>query len=112
MSPPAVFIRICDLGIALGWDNISTLPGCQEYQIDSEWWFAINPHGEVTRSSQGARIPPNSIYFKFNGWPAGIVSSHGGMMAAGGLANEDRLLAAIEAAIKRLECPAPAPQGP
>jgi hypothetical protein len=33
---------------------------------------------------------------KFNGWPAGIIDPAGGIIAAGGIANEDAFIAAIE----------------
>ncbi len=33
---------------------------------------------------------------KFNGWPAGIIDPRGGIIAAGGVANEDTFIEAIE----------------
>jgi hypothetical protein len=101
-----LFARVCDLGIALGWENISLDAGCKEHDIDEHWWFAINPHGERTKCSKGAEVPPYSIYFQFNGWPAGVIDAGGGVLAAGKLANEDTLIAAIDAAIERQENPA------
>jgi hypothetical protein len=98
---PSVFARACELGAALGWNNIAKLPGCQEATISEEWWMAINPHPEPEKCRKGTRIPPFTIYFEFNGWPAGFVNAGGGTMAAGRIANEHRLLAAIEAAIEK-----------
>lgn len=90
-----------ELGIELGWENLSSHPGCAEHQVDDQWWFAINPHGEASRCSQGTRIPPYTIYYQFNGWPAGFCTAHGGAIAAGKLANEETLITAIESAIKK-----------
>jgi len=90
-----------DLGIALGWENLSSHSGCAEHQIDDQWWFAINPHGEPTECGKGAKVPPYSIYYQFNGWPAGVVTGQGGVIAAGKLANEETLIAAIYAAIAK-----------
>jgi hypothetical protein len=104
----AIFARTCELGIALGWENISLDPGCVEHRVDDDWWFAINPHGETTTQYVGAeggprpvKIPPYSIYFEFNGWPAGVCAWGGGVIAAGRLANEETLMAALDAAIER-----------
>lgn len=94
-----VFTLTCELGIALGWDNISLEPGCQEHAIDDHWWFAINPHNEPTPCSRGAIAAPQSIYFEFNGSPAGFVSHDGGLLAAGAIANEEALARALMQAI-------------
>jgi hypothetical protein len=96
-----VFVRVCDLGIALGWNSIKDLPGCTEHQIDGAWWFAINPHNEVVKCSHGPEVRPYTIYFEFNGWPAGAIRATGGWVAAGTLANENTLLEAIEKAIEK-----------
>jgi hypothetical protein len=103
----AMFNKVCELAMALGWENIALQPGCQSHQVDERWWFAINPHPEPTACEGVAtKIPPYCIYLKFNGWPAGIVGMHGGMMAAGGTANEDNLMAALNAAIEKASKPA------
>lgn len=104
ISMPRVFERVCALGMALGWENISLEPGCREHQIDSNWWFAINPHQETTPCSRGAKIPACQVYFEWKGWPAGMVSTGGGMMACGTAANEASLIEAIEEAIRRAGC--------
>lgn len=98
-----VFERVCALGIAMGWENINSQPGCVEHQVDPQWWFAINPHGEPTECSSGAKVPAYAIYLQFNGWPAGVVTANGGLMAAGGLANEERLIDALNVAIEKVE---------
>lgn len=100
-----LFALTCELGGALGWENISMQRGCQEHTIDAQWWFAINPHDEPNRCSRGAKVPPQSIYYEFNGWPAGCVTSSGGLLAAGKGANEESLTAAIEAALEQMGAP-------
>ena len=103
MKVSRVFALACELGAANGWENISFDPGCKELQIDEHWWLAINPHNEANRCSRTRRraVPPQSIYFEFNGWPAGIVNSGGGIIALGAKANERTLTAALEAAIQK-----------
>lgn len=100
-----VFCLACELGMALGWENISLEPGCREYQIDANWWMAINPHRAACVSSKGASVPGLGIWFEWNGWPAGVVSPGGGLMACGSAANVDTLIAAIKAAIERVGQP-------
>jgi hypothetical protein len=98
----AIFEKTCELGMALGWENISLSPGCQEHQVDAHWWFAINPHDvPVSCSKGGSKVPARCIYFQFNGWPAGVVSVQGGLLVTGGLANEETLLAVLEQAIEK-----------
>jgi hypothetical protein len=102
MEIPSVFSKTVELAIALGWEDIGSLPGCQEHQIDKHWWFAINPHekpAKCSQCSQGASVPPYSIYFQFNGWPFAIVNAAGGMMGSGTAANEDNLMLALQRAI-------------
>jgi hypothetical protein len=94
-----VFALACELGSANGWENISLQPGCQELSIDEHWWFALNPHRETIECSKGVKVPAYSIYFEFNGWPAGECTSLGGVIAFGARANEDTLIAALENAM-------------
>lgn len=96
-----IFALTCELGAALGWENISMQPGCKEHAIDDHWWFAINPHNAPTRCNRGHLVPPQSIYYEFNGWPAGSLNSGGGMIAAGAIANQDTLRAALNQAIEK-----------
>lgn len=98
-----VFKKVCELGIALGWKSIKDRLGCVEHQVDDEWWFAINPHGDVTECSKGVHVPPWHIYIQFNGWPFGLVNEYEGMCGAGRLANESTLVAALDAAIGRVK---------
>ena len=97
---PTVYAKLVDLAYALGARNICNLPGCWEHQIDDQWWCAGNG-GKVERQcSTGISVPPCTFYLEFNGWPAGFVGPAGGIVAAGEAANEDSLLAAIEARMR------------
>jgi len=102
-----LFSRACALAIALGMKELNKLPGCWEHQIDERWWMALNAHSERIHCSQDSHssegVPPFTIYFMFNGWPAGLVNANGGSLAAGALANEDALIDAINAAIETAE---------
>src|SRR5271170_2410888 len=102
MPMPELFDRSCTLALALGFQSIHKLPGCCEINVDEHWWFAINPHTERTDTRNGFSVPPMSIVFTFNDWPAGVVDFHGGMICVGEENNEDALIAALDAAICRL----------
>jgi hypothetical protein len=80
-----------------GFKNINQLPGCAELQVDKSWRIAANGHHERIKDSSGVEVPPFSIYIEFNGCPAGFVDAGGGHMAAGAIANEEALIAALEA---------------
>lgn len=100
-----VYALTLELATTLGAKNIKELPGCWEYQIDDAWRVSINGHGEGRTDSLNHTVPPYCCCFTFNEWPAGIVSPSDGVIAAGSLANEDTLCAALEAAIARAKCP-------
>lgn len=102
-----VFSRTCELAIALGYQRINELPGCLEHQVDDQWWFAINAHRVPGACSRCADIPAFTIYFQFNGWPAGMVNADGGTLCAGSLANEHCLIEALHAAIAKAETGSP-----
>ena len=91
------FVAVAELGFALGLRDIAKLDGCWEYQIDERWWIALNAHDQPVACSTGAEVEPFSIYVEFNGWPAGIFSAQGGVIAAGEAANEEAFLAALRA---------------
>lgn len=95
----AVFGRACELAMAEGAENINLDAGCHELQVDADWWLAINPHEKPRRCSRGAMVKPFQIYFEWRGWPAGFVSSSGGMLTCGKEINEANLLAALARAI-------------
>lgn len=101
MNVPEVLDRAAELALTLGISNICKMEGCWEHQIDEQWWVALNGHRVTTRCSVNVEVPPFSAYFQFNDWPAGIVNAGGGCIAAGDLANENTLIAAIEVAIEK-----------
>lgn len=92
------FVRCAELGLALGVTSINKLPGCWEHQVDERWWIAMNGHRENIKASDGFEVPPFNIAIKYNGWPAGIIGAHGGIIAAGSCANEDAFIEALLAA--------------
>ena len=96
-----LFERLVDLMLVRGFSNIKDLPGCAEIRIDERWQVAVNGHSEATKCSHGPEIPAYAAYVQCNGWPAGIITPYGGVVAAGKLANEATLLEAIDAAIAR-----------
>lgn len=92
-----LFILIARLAEKDGAAPINNLPGCWERQIGDHWWVAINAHGEPKKCSKGADVEPFHCYVQFNGWPAGVFTPYGGVIAAGAAANEESFAAAIEA---------------
>ena len=101
----AAFVETCELCYARGARSIQAVPGCYEMQIDDRWWAALNPHKEPIRCSKdenGNGVPPFSVYIEFNGWPAGVITPNGGIIAAGSVANEDTYIEAVKAAIAAL----------
>jgi len=101
MEMSEIFSKTCDLAIAHGHKSLNKLPGCLEMAIDECWWFALNAHIETVETTEGTRVPEFTIYFKFNGWPAGLIGMREGCLAAGEAANEDTLIAALDSAIQR-----------
>ena len=101
MLMPEAFSKIVELLLAKGFKSIKDLPACAEIEIDERWWVAVNGHPEQTKCSKGTEVPPFTAYIEFNGWPAGCIDPGGGCMAAGAIANEDELIAAIEAALSK-----------
>ena len=95
------FVRVAELARALGVRDINQLPGCWEVQVDGRWWLAMNGHGHMVKASDDAEVPPYSAWIKFNGWPAGVISPTGGVIAAGRLANEDIFIAALKDRVVR-----------
>ena len=91
-----IFVAITEYALRQGVTNIKDLPRCWECQIDSQWWIALNGHPEPTLCSRKVKVRPFTAYLEFNGWPAGDVDPYGGIIAAGTLANEDNLLAALK----------------
>jgi hypothetical protein len=95
------FIAIMQLAEALGVRDINKLDGCWERDLDGAWFFAVNGHQHEIACSKGAAVPPFHVYLEFNGWPAGIFSPRGGVIAAGEAANEGTFIEAVNAAIQK-----------
>ena len=91
------FSALADMAIVLGAAPLTKYVGCWEHQIDAQWWVAVNGHPTPTKCSKGPEVPAFCAYLEFNGWPAGELSPFGGVIAAGAIANEDALIAAIKA---------------
>lgn len=102
MKISAVFSKACDLAIAQGFSGLNKIPGCLEIYVDERWWFAINAHPETVESTKG-NVPPMTIYFEFNGWPAGMIGPRDGCLCGGAAANEGELIKALDAAIAKAE---------
>jgi hypothetical protein len=96
-----VFAGLAQLGAHVGVSGIHEMPACWEFQIDEQWFFALNGHEDERQCSKGHRVPPYNAYLEYNGWPAGIIDPFGGLIAAGAAANEDALIAAIEKRLGR-----------
>jgi hypothetical protein len=97
-DPTVVFIEIAHMANRLGASPLSRYEDCWEYQVSDGWWIAVNGHAEPRRCSHNnIEVPPFTAYIEWNGWPAGFIDPRGGDMAAGELANEDTLVAALKA---------------
>ena len=105
MNEPSLieaFMKIAELGNALGAAPLNKHPACWECKVDKRWKIAVNAHKEPKVSSMSkVPIEPFHAYVEFNGWPAGLLNPYGGTIAAGECANEDTFIAAIEARIAR-----------
>lgn len=103
-----VYWHIIELAAAMKVVLINQLRGCWEVQVDNLWWFAVNGHTEPMLCSRSdIPIDPFNAYVMFNGWPAFILSPAGGCGAAGEAANEDTLIAALQAATERAKATHP-----
>lgn len=99
------FFLIADLAVSVGAapikDKIWT------HKVDEHWEIAVNgkDHTAETapfgQSQLPIKIQPFHCYVEFNGWPAGILSPHGGTFAAGSLANIEEFDKALLAATER-----------
>lgn len=90
------FVKAVELAAALGAKDISKLPGCWSHQVDDHWKIDLNGKDTPIHG-----IPPFHIAIEYNGWPAGILSPVGGLIAAGVGANETTFIRALDKAISR-----------
>ena len=89
---------IAEVATKLGIGNIGDrFPDCWEWDVDAHWHLAINGHLEPKKSRSGVPVPPFHCYAEFNGFPAGMFTPYGGILAAGKQANEAALLRALRA---------------
>lgn len=88
------YVKVAELAAALGARDIKKLPGCWSHKIDERWKIDINGKD---RAIDG--IPPYHVAIEYNGWPAGILSPVGGLIAAGEGANESTFIDALDKAI-------------
>ena len=106
-----VFEKMMDLHTALTLPSVNMMPGhVWMHQVDTHWFVAMNGNCEsVTLGpDDGSAYPmlcpvhPFCCGVWFNGFYAGEFDYHGGVLVSGSVANEEALIAAIEAATKRL----------
>lgn len=88
-------------------DGLKTIKGMiWERKVDDKWYVAVNGKGEVGKvtpeGSMEIDLQPYYVAVWYNGWLAGLFHpAAGGMIAAGEGANEDTLIAALNAATKK-----------
>lgn len=99
------FAVLAELCVKLDAAPANKHPGCWETQIDERWWVALNGHNESKPCTSGEVIKPFHCYITFNGWPAGVLTPYGGVIAAGECANEGAFIAAMRARIAREDVP-------
>ncbi len=90
------FAVVVMLAEALGVESIKDLPGLWTVDIDGQWKVSVNGHKETVDF-----VPPFHAAVEFNGWPAGIFSPRGSLIAAGAAANEAAFIEAVKARIAR-----------
>ena len=93
---PEVFAKLVELLMARGHHCVQGQ--LVTIEIDQQWRARFNGIGVEIEG-----ISPAHVAFDFNGMPAGVVGPFGGAIVAGELANEDTLLAAINAQLAEIE---------
>lgn len=91
---------VAELAAVRGVSHINKLPGCWECVVDEQWTLAMNGHREATKWKD-VLLQPFHVALEFNGWPAGVFSPQGGVIAAGELANENTFCGALKTAITK-----------
>lgn len=105
-GPCEAFVRVMELGIALGIKPLPEHDGCWEHQVDDTWFIACNGHMEPKKMRKHPELDalsPYTVYVEYNGWPAGNFGYHGGVIAAGEGANENTFIAALLAAALKIK---------
>lgn len=94
------FVVLGELIIAMDAHPLYKHQACWECQVDEHWKVAVNGHLQPKLCSwTNLPVDPGTAYIEFNGWPAGLVTPWGGVIAAGDAANEDTFIAALRARI-------------
>lgn len=99
---PEPFVKLVELAHELGYRNIKNAPGVIEFDVDDHWHVAINGKRREMKTMNGMPVGWLTVYLEFNGWPAGNLYAQGGWIAAGRLANERSLLAAVDRVRERI----------
>lgn len=97
--PPVtqVFALAMELAIARKMPPANTVEGCMQISVDERWHITFNGH-RTAQDYEGMTLEPFHSSVTYNGWPAGIFSPFGGMIAAGSGANEHTLITALKTA--------------
>src|SRR5262245_53364305 len=91
-----LFLLLAELAKKDGASPISKQKGCWERQIGADWWVAVNGHEAAHKCSRGARVEFGHCYVEHLGFPAGLFTPYGGVMAAGNVVNEEAFAQALE----------------
>ena len=78
---------------AAGYANLKEAGELHEFDVNEAWHVRMN--GDLEDDAQ----PKWSALVSYHGWPAGLLSPAGGMIAAGTGANEDAFRAALKEAL-------------
>ncbi len=87
-----VMLLIADLAEA---DCVESIGGQVWERQVGNWGIWVNGTGSEAKV-KGVDLPAFHAYIEWNGWPAGVIDSFGGTIAAGEAANEDALIAALK----------------
>lgn len=92
-----VYWEVMQVAERLGVKDINQLEKCWELQVNEHWWFAVNGHRATVECSKGINVDPFRLYVEFNGWPAGILTVHGGEFVEGSMGNPEAFMEALRA---------------
>lgn len=101
MQLSEAFVEIGEFADSKGATPLNQHEGCWESDVDGIWWIALNGHSEGVVCSRGITVEPFNCYVEFNDWPAGHINPFGGVLVAGGAANEDSFIEALQAAQRK-----------
>ena len=107
METSVAFNKMVELALALDVRNIKDYPSAWVQKVDDEWTIAINgkdnPVIVMPEGCMTATVKPFEAAVFYNGWLAASLSPVDGVFIAGGGANEDSFIAAVDAAIARAQ---------